>query len=170
MAQRPRIVVKPSPSVDLGQRTHLACGLGAVQHVRGLAARTGLSQREIVTTVLAKTDLTAFLRLWTGEALNRPTDVYRVLGDGTAVKTATVGGRPTGLKERRGAGLADGVGKNTMITIEVTLVNESESMMFEAIASEDGRELKRIRKHGDAGVAERAMLEWLCSELPTWPR
>ena len=91
MAQRPRIVVKSS-AVDLGRRTHLPCDPGAVQGVRAIAARTGLSQREIVTTVLAKTDLAAFLRLWTGEPLDRPTDVYRVLGDGKAVKTATVGG------------------------------------------------------------------------------
>ena len=93
MAQRPRIVIKPSSSVDLGRRTHVPCGQGAVQHVRAIAARTGLSQREIVTTLLMKTDLTAFLRLWTGDPLDKPTDVYRRLGDGTAVKTATVGGQ-----------------------------------------------------------------------------
>ena len=57
-----------------------------------IAARTGLSQRAIVSTVLEKTDLATFIRLWTGDPVVAPTDVYRVLADGTAVRTATIGG------------------------------------------------------------------------------
>ena len=98
MAQRrPRITIKPAPQpVDRGNRTHVPCDPGAIQQVRTIAARTGLSQKEIVTAVLMKTDLAAFIRLWTGEPLDTPTDVYRVLGDGMTVKTATVGGQPEG--------------------------------------------------------------------------
>ena len=31
--------------------------------------------------------------LWTGNPLDTPTDIYRVLADGTTVRTATVGGQ-----------------------------------------------------------------------------
>ena len=44
-----------------------------------------------MTTILTKTDLATFVWLWTGERLESPTDIYRELGDGTTVKTATVG-------------------------------------------------------------------------------
>lgn len=92
--QRPRITIKPAPR-DPGNRssrTHVPCAPGAIQQVRTIAARTGLSQKDIVSAVLSKTDLAAFIRLWTGEPLDAPTDIYRVLGDGTTVRTATVGG------------------------------------------------------------------------------
>ena len=47
----------------------------------------------IVTAVLSKTDLAAFIRLWTGDTRwIRLTDIYRMLADGTTVRTATVGG------------------------------------------------------------------------------
>ena len=46
-----------------------------------------------MTAVLSKTDLTAFIRLWTGDPLDVPTDIYRMLADGTTVRTATVGGQ-----------------------------------------------------------------------------
>ena len=71
----------------------MPCGQGAIEQVRKIAARTGLSQKVIVTTVLTKTDLATFVRLWTGNPLDTPTDIYRTLGDGTTVRTATIGGQ-----------------------------------------------------------------------------
>ena len=95
--RRPRITITPPPpNPDRDSRTHVPCGQGAIQQVRSIAARTGLSQREIVSAILVKTDLVTFIRLWTGESLESPTDIYRVLGDGTTVKTATVGGQAAG--------------------------------------------------------------------------
>ena len=92
--RNPRITIKPAPRDpdSRGGRTHVPCAPGAIQQVRTIAARTGLSQKDIVSAVLSKTDLAAFVRLWTGEPLDTPTDIYRVLGDGTTVRTATVGG------------------------------------------------------------------------------
>lgn len=96
--RRPRIIIRPASRdpVDRGSRTHVPCGRGALQQVRTIAARTGLSQKDIVTAVLSKTDLCAFVRLWTGDPLDTPTDIYRMLPDGTIVRTATVGGQAEG--------------------------------------------------------------------------
>lgn len=89
--QRPSITFEAHRNPDQdGRRTHVPCGQGAILQVRSIAARTGLSQREIVTTILTKTDLATFVELWTGQRLESPTDIYRELGDGTIVKTATV--------------------------------------------------------------------------------
>ena len=90
--QRLRITLKPRRNLGQdGPRTHVPCDPDAIKHVRKIAASTGLSQRQIVTTILTKTDLPTFVELWNDEPLESPTDIYRELGDGMTVKTATVG-------------------------------------------------------------------------------
>ena len=89
--QRPSITLKPRRNLGRdSRRTHAPCDPDAIQQVRKIAAHTGLSQREIVTVILTKTDLATFIQLWTNQRLESPTDIYRQLGDGMTVKTATV--------------------------------------------------------------------------------